>query len=478
MPGTVIRERTNRLARSLPTDTGVYFLAGLAQKGPNGIPIAIMSVTEFERFFGTRQTFSSAWDMVDAFFKEGGTKLFFSRVFGPNPTTATVTLNDSGAVSSLIVTAASPGDWGSFLNVAVEAGDAAGEFKLRVTHDTDTTINELSPSLVDQAAAVLYASNSDYIRVTAGASVNDPAVVAAQSLVGGTDDRANATDATWLTALNAFTKDLGPGQVGYANRTSTVAHGQLADHANLNNRKGLVDPPSTSLSKAALVTFGSTVRALSNARHVAGFAPWVRIGSLLAGGTLREVPPSCVVAGRIAAFQAGGGTPNQPAAGDRGILNSVVQLATTFNDVDANDLNEAHVNIIKVAQGDFKIFGWRSGATKLTNPIHWQFGNQRLYMAISAEADEIMQGYILREIDGKGNVFSELQGELIGMLDAYFKAGSLYGATASEAFFVDVGAQINTPQTIANGEIRAAIELTMSPMGETVILDIVRRQIA
>lgn len=476
MPGVTIRERTQRLSRSLPTDTAVFFLAGIAEKGPNGTAVLVQSVADFERYFGPRQTYSSAWDMVDGFFQQGGNKMYFSRVFGPTPTTATVNLLDGAAAISLVVTASSPGVWGASLNIAVEAGDQAGEFKLRVTHDTDTTINDLSPSLVDTAAAVAWAETSDYIRLALGASALDPAVAAAAGLVGGTDDKENATDATWLAALNAFLLDLGPGQVAYVNRSTSTAHGQLLDHGLNFNRKALLDPTDV-VSKATLLSAIATARALTNAKHGAMFGPWPRLSALAPGGGVRPVPPSCLVAGRIAANEGQGMTPNQPAAGDRGVLDAAVLLPVNFNDSDRNELNEAGFNVISSMNSVIKVYGWRTALNKTSNPLHWQFGNQRLYMAIAAKANAIAEKFVLREIDGRGLIFKDLQGQLIAMLIPYFEAGSLYGETPEDAFFVDVGGQINTPLTIADGEIRAAIELTMSPMGETVTIEIVRRQI-
>jgi hypothetical protein len=54
------------------------------------------------------------------------------------------------------------------------------------------------------------------------------------------------------------------------------------------------------------------------------------------------------------------------------------------------------------------------------------------------------------------------------MLKPYYDVGALYGATAAEAFFVDVGPQVNTPETIAALKIRALLILRMSPFGEIV----------
>lgn len=473
MPGTTIRERTARVARSLPTNTGTLFLAGLSQKGTVDL---VESLADFESKFGTRQSYSSAYDMVDAFFRTGGRLLYFSRILGPAPVKASVTLNDAGAASALIVRARSAGDWANSLNVEVVAGDSAGQFKLVFTHDTDTAYSHNSPSFTTTAEAIAWLENHDDLEGVAGASTADPAVVAAQSLAGGADDRSNVSDATALAALDAFGIAYGPGQVAYADRTTTTAWGQLADHAAARNRAALYDPVDTTV-KATLLTAGSGVRALSNGKYGALFAPWVKIPGVGTGGSARSIQPSAVVAGVIAALASQGRSANEPAAGINGILPYVSELKANFSDADANELNEANVNLIREIAGDFRIYGWRSGTSKASNPDWWQFGNVRLYMEIAAKADNILERFVLRQIDGRGLVFGELEGQLTAMLLPYWEKGSLYGEEPSDAFYVDTSSQVNTVETINDGEIHAVIELTMSPMGETVILDIVKRAI-
>lgn len=473
MPGTVIREKTARLPRTLPTDTGVFFLAGTSEKGRQGVAEFCRNMAEFERKVGARQTTSLAYDIAESFFQEGGSKLYFSRIFGVTPVRATVNLLDASAGISLVAKAKSPGSWGNALNVGVVAGDQAGEFKIRVTHDTDTSIDYTSPSFVDQAAAIQYYSTDDRVELTLGASALDPAVIAPTSLSGGTDDFATVSDATSATALTAFTKDLGPGQVAYAGRTTTTAWSQLIAHGVANNRVPLVDPADTAV-KSTLISAAASWKALANSRFGGLFGPWMEIPGLVAGAVGRPVPMCGIVAGIIARNDGRGLSPNKPAAGDLGIVQYANKVRATFTDADYDDLNNANINMVRLKANDLKIYGFRSGADKSSDPLNWQLGNIRLYMAIAAKADNILERFVLREIDGRGLLFKELEGQLTAMLLTY--GDSLYGEDPSDKFYVDTSS-VNTPETIAAGEIHAALELTMSPMGETVILDITKRQI-
>jgi hypothetical protein len=82
------------------------------------------------------------------------------------------------------------------------------------------------------------------------------------------------------------------------------------------------------------------------------------------------------------------------------------------------------------------------------------------------------------EIDGKGYVFSQLRTDLINeVCQPYFTAGSLYGESPEEAFRVDTGAQVNTPESIAARQIKAAMAVRPSGAAEFVTIQIVRTAI-
>lgn len=476
MPGTTIRERTAQVSRSQPVLTGTGFLAGRTDRGPSNSAEKCLSLAEWQRKFGGPIAASTSQQEVEQFFAKGGAVLWFARIVGVAPVSATVVLLDAGGVAALRATVTGPGAWANAYNLAVEAGDAAGEFKLRLTHDTDATVNELSPSFADQTAAIAWAATNEVYHLATQASAADPAVVAAQSFAGGTEDAGSISDATALAALSLFRKSYGPGQVGYIGRFTATANGQLADHAKDNNRVAIYTG-ADSVSKATWIAHAAVVRGLPNGRHGAAFGPWVNVPAATTGAPPVALPPTALVMGRIARNDSQGHTANEPSAGDLGVLEGVDSLRADFSDIDVNDLNAAALNPLIEMDGTHRIYGYRSGVAKASNPDWWQFGNVRLYMQIAAEADRILERFVLRQIDGKGLLFAELEGVLTKMVLHFYEAGSLYGRTPGEAFFVDTSPAINTAETIRNAEIHAAIELTMSSMGENVILDIIKRQI-
>jgi hypothetical protein len=57
---------------------------------------------------------------------------------------------------------------------------------------------------------------------------------------------------------------------------------------------------------------------------------------------------------------------------------------------------------------------------------------------------------------------------------SYYQNGSLYGATASQAYNVNTGPSVNTLVTIAAGQINANIAVKLSPFAETVNINITK----
>jgi hypothetical protein len=455
-PGVIVSQSPTLPPQSVPADTSTWFVAGITTRGALA-PILVTSLGAFADKLGARLATSPLYDAAETFFREGGSRLYVSRVTGATSATATKNLLDGGAAVSLTVNANSPGVWGNGLQVAVVAGTAGGTFQIQVTYGG--VVVEQSGDLPTTADAVNWSTT------------NDPAVAAPASLTGGTDD-ATITDAIWKAALDKFSKDLGTGLVSQVGRTSTQAHLDTLAHAQANNRAALLDGTDTP-TVATLTTQATADRAGGYGHYGALFAPWVVVPGLTPG-TTRTVPPSALVAGLIGRNE-GLLSPNSPAAGDNGVARYAVGLSQAdWTDANRDTLNSGGVNIIRVLRAQVKVYGWRSLADPNTEPDWLSFGSARLYSAIAADAATIAETYVLNQIDGQGLLISQFGGDLTAMLLTYWNEGSLYGVTPDEAFSVDVGDQVNTDSTIAAGELHAVLAVRMSPMSEKVIIQIVK----
>ena len=58
------------------------------------------------------------------------------------------------------------------------------------------------------------------------------------------------------------------------------------------------------------------------------------------------------------------------------------------------------------------------------------------------------------------------------MLHRFYLLGALYGVDADDAFRVETGAAVNTPETLSNGELHAVLAVRMSPAAERVFIEI------
>jgi len=465
-PGTQVVVKSAPSPRGAPIDTGVWFIAGLSDAGPTGTPIVINNTGDADTKLGGRVTYSSLWDALDCFFREGGNTAMVSRVVGPAAVKASTTLPDAGAAVSLNVTALGPGAYYNNIKVAVLAGLASG-YRIQIL-DANNNQLEITADLITQQDAVTWSQYSGYVRITLGASSNVPAVAAAKNLTGGADDRNNIVDAQWATALAVFTKDIGSGQVSAPGATTAARHAQLISHAAANNRIAILDLPDSSSSSTLL----SAVQADGFSRYSAAFAPWLVVPGVVTG-TTRVVPPSPFVAARISATDAtyGSGT---PAAGVKGSLSFPTALSQPGWDATTRDqMNTGRVNVIRQFGDGARIYGWRSMADPTNDPDWVNLGVPRVIMSIVADALLISEVYVFSVLDGQGHTIAAFGGALNGELLTYYRQGLIYGASASDAFYVDVGPGVNTPASLANNELKAHISVRCSPDAELVTVEIV-----
>jgi hypothetical protein len=463
-PKSQVISRQSPVSRSAPIQSGTMFAVGMADRGPTGAVAEAHSLQQFVEQGGERVAYGILYDAADVFFREGGAIFKWVRVVGPAAKVANKTLQNGASENTLKVLAVSPGEWANNITVEIKAGEVGGNYIITVKEGTK--VLEVSPELVDNTAAIAWASKSKYIRVE-DLGKGDPKN-GSFTLTEGADDHASATDTEWLTALNVISKSEGPGQVTMPGRATTTAHKQLLEHAEARNRFAILDGTDTATA-ATLISMAATDRALAQARYGAMFGAW-RVVPGIAAGTFRTVPPSCVVCGIIARNHAGGFSPNIAAAGDRyGQSNYTVELSKPeFSDSDKDLLYDGGVNIANMRNGVATQMGFRTLVNGVTDATWLLATNARLYMEIAAKADAIAGKYLFEQIDGKGITFAKFNGELRGMLLPYFANDALYGHTFDEAAFVDTGAQVNTPTTIAGRQINAVIEVRMSPFGETV----------
>lgn len=484
-PGVNTTTRESTPPTQIPTDIGTGFMLAVVESGPSVLTAndVVTNMSDYEaKWAYTKRAYPNAitaYDSAETFFKEGGSRLYVGRSFGPSAVAASVAIVDSIPATCFTAFAKGPGDYGNDFNVVVrthseDATIPAGYYRLRVQTDAAVLLEE-SYDLVDKSAGELWAATvSKYIVLVDGVGVGDP-VAGTYVLTGGSLDFGSIVDASWQLGLDRFTSDLGPGIVFAPGRTTSAGQIQIANHVLGKNRAAFLDAVDTA-TIATLTAMPAALidSSLRRSRYSGIFGPWLYIPGLTAG-TLRKIPPSAAVAGLFARNVGAGLSPNEPAAGERGILNSVLDVTQVYSDTDRQTLNAAGVDVIRNVYGTRKVYGWRTTADPSADPRWINLGNSLLQRAISAEASAVGERFLFRQIDGQNKLLNEFGAALIGeVCMPFYLSGSLFGDTPDAAFKVDVGPSVNTPTTIANNEIHAVISLRMSPFGEEVDIEIVK----
>lgn len=467
-PGVNVTTSTVTPVRGFPSNTGAGFVAGLAERGPTEAT-QVRNLREFRQLYGERVSYGYLYDAADVFFRLGGTELYVVRVVGPAATKDAVTFTDGATTPANTIRVESIGPGATDFSAAIQAGETAGTYRIQIS-DTNGVL-ETSPDLVDNDAAVGWAENSPYIRVVK-LGATDPAVAAATALTGGNDDQAAITDTQRIDAIARFSVGLGPGQVYYPGATTTAVHSALLEHASERNRFALLDAPNT----ATVATLISTADALGSGPEVSYgmlLAPWATIPGVVRNIT-RTVPYSVVQAGLIAGTDGRTGNPNIPAAGTEGQANYALDVTQAYTDADRERLNTAGVNIARLVYGSVRTYGYRTLADE-NNANYDGFveaSAARTRMAIVNEALAAGEDFAFDQISP--SKVAEWDAHLRGVLDRYWRLGALFGDTAEEAYAVDTGPAVNTPTTLADRQLNAALGVRISPFAEQVNIEISR----
>jgi phage tail sheath protein FI len=167
---------------------------------------------------------------------------------------------------------------------------------------------------------------------------------------------------------------------------------------------------------------------------------------------------------------------NTPAAGPNGASSYAIGVTNSYTSADRGTLNAAGVNVIRtMPNGVIELYGYRSLAL---DPAWVFLNNVRFRMQVINEFDVIGEALVFQEIDGRGHLFARFNTALSGKCQQYWLDNSIYGATAAEAFSVNTGPGVNTPATIAAGQLGAQVSLRMSPAAEVVTISVVKYSVA
>lgn len=477
MPGVVVSTATRSgPVASLRSPSGQFFVVGMTERGLTDKPNLVRGMADVERALGTRVSYGAVYDQLKTFFDEGGRQAQVSRVVGAGATKGTLTLQDRAGtpLSTLRADAASAGSWSTQVKVEVKDGSVANTFRVVVTLN-DVVVEDVT-NIPDPATAVARFAGSQYIRFTdlgsaTAAPANNPRVLTATPLSAGTDDRASVVAQTYVDALADFEPGLGDGAVAIPGQNgSTIWNGIIA-HCEANRRVALLAAPQNE-AKATLLTNAGTL----DSEYAGMFAPWIKVSDGGAG-TRAISPEGFVAACRARAHEAVG--PWAVPAGAAGKGETIVDLVQTFTSADANDLDQGKVSVIRKVGAGFRLYGWRSLSNDVDNFSYLK--DRDLLNRIVVDAEERLEEYVFAPIDVKGQLLSQINAELVGIVGPIAAAGGLFARIADDGytiidpgFKVETGSEVNTPESLAANEVRARLSLRIAPTSGLVSLTIVK----
>ncbi len=478
MPGPVVKVTTTELpsATGVSINTGTAFVVGAASYGPE-VPTLVRGLSEAAALYGPRSEAASQelYDWLNGFFATGGSRAYVARALGAGIEPALIKLETGAKTEVLTVTSKYKGVYGNKLKVEVKASGA-----LAILNPESEVLEESPAATKASEVFEFFKGKEAYVVVTEGANYasgkgEQLKTLASKVLSGGVNP--TVTETTVKTAIALFPKNLGPGQIGVAEKTNGVkeaVHTAMAEAAVKGNRIALCDLKEAAVASTSVATLtaekGTYTKALSEYMVFTASAAKVQGVTL---GTERTVPGSCIVAGlcaRVAATQ----NDNQNPSGKEWPLSPfVLSFVNPYKQTEIEELSTAGINAFNEIQGIPCLYGFVTACSKEKDIIYWQATASRERMSLVAGAEVIGANYLFKTIDGQKRLLYKFKGDLQGMCLRQLKQGALFGEVASEAFLVNVDEPVNTLTTIANGELNAEILARISPYANIVSIVIV-----
>jgi hypothetical protein len=447
--------------------------------------------------------------MVRAFFDEGGRTLYARRVVGPAAEASTLTLVDAEDDPAITITAANPGTWGDAIEVTVAAGTSSGK-KVTVSDGgigiitADVVLDNLATNAAIKAAIEGHAELGQILTVTVGAGLI-VANAAAANLADGADDYAGITAEV---VGDLFPVELGPGvligALGSLLSTDTELNAAnlkaLAESCEQRRRIAIgavgtdSTPPLDSLpalfteTRDELIALVGQTRADELLSYFALFGPGVVGDSPLNPGAYSlATHPDGYVAGVRARTIAAAGSHRAP-AGEVSTSRSLLGLSTAeLGTVDPSVavVGDEYVaamptgaNALRNVAGTVRLYGWSS----MSPADAWaSLAVRDVLNELGAEADTEAESLVFRPIDPRGHLFAELAGILIGVAERAKARGAIFPRIAADGvteldpgYSVNVGADVNTAETIAAGQINGVLTVRPSPTAALVNITITK----
>jgi phage tail sheath protein FI len=123
-PGVYVQEVPSGVRTITSVSTSIAAFLGRTSKGPVDKAVRILSLADYDRWFGEPHPKSDLAQSVRQFFNNGGTDCYIVRL-APGATNASVNLHDIGGTPMLTAKAKYKGEWGNTIRLRVDYNTAS-----------------------------------------------------------------------------------------------------------------------------------------------------------------------------------------------------------------------------------------------------------------------------------------------------------------------------------------------------------------
>ena len=488
MPGVSI----STAVRTGPVNAGLapastFFLVGETERGKDTAPLSVSSISEYESYFGGYEANKYTYQQVRTFFEEGGSLVYVSRATASNAVAASIALEaNPDSAPGITLTAVGKGEWGNDIFVSV-LNTLDVTFSVSVYYggtDASNLLAEISgqtslsgaiEAINNNSALSNYCTASLTTGANAGAKL---ATAVATAFTQGADG--SITESDFISALNRFDETLGAGAVAIPGLADGTTDATLYDaviaHCVANNRIGLLSfaNGATASSVAGISEAYGAGAANENHEYLAFYYPWVTIPS---NGTTLTVPPEAYVAANRSKAHNRVGT-WQPFAGVSTESSFVNGVATALSRTEAQALDNARVNAIRVINGTVRIYGARSHSLNLQQ---WRFITHRDSVNYIVDRCYVaLEPLVFSTINGRRTIYADISSALKGVMEPIRIAGGLFegfdanGRQVDYGYTIKVDDSLNPIAQLETGLVKAQLGVRISSIGDKIEVNLIK----
>ena len=492
-PGVYVQEVPSGVRTITGVSTSIALFIGPTAWGPLNEPVLCLNYTEFLRTFTEDTSQGDMARAVQLFFLNGGTQCYVMRIAvttggttATNPAnSASLTLNDAAAATTLKITAKYQGTLGNSIRAVVTNSVAGpgGKFDLELYRDVAGVKTDSQSWTGLSMDPVLTATNTryapDYVdykwadltpQPLTPVNTRPPANIAAGTLTTGKNGNAvTATeyDAAYVVIdkqVDLFNLMILPKNAGTGVAQSSL-WGKASVFCAAKRAFLLMDPQSTWTTTQLAVAGLPALRTGLVNNYSAVFYPNVTLNE---NGTKVQVGPSGAIAGLMARIDGTRGVWKAP-AGTEADIRGIAGLEYKFSDGDNGVMNPRGLNTIRIFPNG--IVNW--GARTMDGDD--DFASEYKYIPIRRTAlfieESLYRGlkWVVFEPNDEP-LWAQIRLNAGAFMHNLFRQGAFQGKTKQEAYFVKCDSETTTQNDINLGIVNIWVGFAPLKPAEFVIL--------